>query len=538
MIGLPSETEDDVRGIAELADRVKRAADGRLKVTASVSTFSPKPHTPFQWAGELSVAETEARQALLRRELGRRGIEFKWHDARLSWLEGVFARGDRRLADVIETAQASGARFDGWSDRCRIPLWEAALAAHNLEADTYLRRRLLDETLPWDHLDAGLSKKFLQQDLARAVEGQLTPDCSVERCTYCGACDFKTLRNIDYHPEGAKGGEHRGAQVSRWAEVLVPTDDPEDPLPAWETRMWRGIRTRVAARRAAREPIAPRPTARATDPLLPSAIADDLSAAPAMGGEGNAEEWLGAVPSALSPTIAPVPVVQRVRLRYRKVGAARFISTRELGTVFFRAVRRAALPIAFSNGHHPMPRIAFGPALPVGVSSDDEFVDLELVERRDPTAVLALLAHELPQGLEPFAGTEIERAAASIDGSTTAHLYVADLSSLDAPPTPDAIADAVARFHASDVLAVRKYSKRGERMVDARGMVRTLAQTGPQELTFELTVGPEGTLKPSTLVATLLGIADELAPLVRIHKRATRLADVATPTLPATAPFA
>jgi radical SAM superfamily enzyme YgiQ (UPF0313 family) len=120
MIGLPSETEEDVRGIAELAQRVRRAANGRLKVTASVSTFSPKPHTPFQWAAQLDQADTQARQALLRSELGRRGIEFKWHDSRLSWLEGVFARGDRRLADVLETAQRLGARFDGWSDRCRI----------------------------------------------------------------------------------------------------------------------------------------------------------------------------------------------------------------------------------------------------------------------------------------------------------------------------------------------------------------------------------------------------------------------------------
>src|SRR5262249_52171442 len=141
MIGLPSETEDDVRGIAELAERVKRAAGGRLKVTASVSTFSPKPHTPFQWAAQLSVAQTEARQRLLRRELTRRGIEFKWHHAELSWLEGVFARGDRRLADVIETAQRHGARFDGWSDRCRIRLWQDALAEHGLDADFYLRRR-------------------------------------------------------------------------------------------------------------------------------------------------------------------------------------------------------------------------------------------------------------------------------------------------------------------------------------------------------------------------------------------------------------
>jgi radical SAM family uncharacterized protein len=316
MIGLPSETEEDVLGIAVLAERVKRAAGGRLRVTASVSTFSPKPHTPFQWAGELSIAETEARQTLLRRELARRGIEFRWHDARLSWLEGIFARGDRRLADVLETAQRRGARFDGWSDRCRIDVWRDVLAAHGVDAGFYLRRRPLAEILPWDHLDAGLSKKFLQQDLARAVEGRLTPDCSVERCTYCGACDFDTVRNVDYHPAGAKGSDHRAATVSRWAEMLVPADDASDPLPAWETRTWRAIRTRVAARRAAREPVAP-PPALADEAPLPVPLADATDAMGPQPGEGNAEEWLGAVRSALDPATVAAPAVQRLRLCHR-----------------------------------------------------------------------------------------------------------------------------------------------------------------------------------------------------------------------------
>src|SRR5690242_7458445 len=180
MIGLPSETEEDVLGIAELSARVAAAAGGRLAVTASVSTFSPKPHTPFQWAAQLDLEQTRVRQSLLRRELGRRRIEFRWHDARLSLLEGVLARGDRRLADVVETAFRRGARFDGWSEHCRLDVWQDAMAAHGLAPEFYLRRRPLGEVLPWDHLDAGVSRKFLLQDLARAVAGVLTPDCSIE----------------------------------------------------------------------------------------------------------------------------------------------------------------------------------------------------------------------------------------------------------------------------------------------------------------------------------------------------------------------
>src|SRR5438094_1036700 len=365
MIGLPSETEEDVRGIAELSARVAAAAGGRLRVTASVSTFSPKPHTPFQWAGQLSLEETRARQALLRHQLGRRKIEFRWHDARLSLLEGIFARGDRRLADVLETAQRRGARFDGWSEHCRLEVWNAAMAAHGLEPRFYLRRRPLAEKLPWDHLDAGVSRKFLLQDLARAVAGVLTPDCSIERCTYCGACDFEAVRNVDYHPEGAKGSDHRGHQISRWADLAVPTEEGNGAA-AWETKAWRDIRARGAAqRRAAARPRPPMPAATplpepvacgdrgppaatsagparargssggrdgervARGPRTGSAGGAPVPA-PAAPGEGNAEEWLGAVPSSLAPAPPAPPPPPRSRPRSRKLRPAPLTRPRQI----------------------------------------------------------------------------------------------------------------------------------------------------------------------------------------------------------------
>jgi radical SAM family uncharacterized protein/radical SAM-linked protein len=518
MIGLPSETEDDVRGIAELSGRVAEAAGGRLKVTASVSTFSPKPHTPFQWAGQLTPDETRARHGLLRRELARRRIEFRWHDPELSFLEGVFARGDRRLADVIETAQRLGARFDGWSDHCRMPLWHEALATHGLDPRWYLRRRPLEETLPWDHLDAGLSRRFLLQDLARAVEGVLTPDCSIERCTYCGACDFEAVRNVDYHPEGAKGGEHRGAGISRWAELAVPQDDAS-PLPAWETRMYREIRTRVARRKAAGTG-APRVRAVGEAPL-PAALAGSGQDAVG-GGDGNAEEWLGAVPSSLAPDASALAPAQRVRVRYRKTGPARFIGTRELANVLVRAARRAGLPLAFSHGHHPLPRLSFGPALPLGFASEDEYVDVELTEVVPAADVERRLAAELPEGLEPLGAVEVARTRPSIDAEITAFVYDVDLAALDTPPSPEAVGEAVARFAAATTFPIMKRGKSGLKRVDARRFVRALTRTGPQTLRVEIAMGPDGTLKPGAILAELLPIRPSELPALRVQKTATR----------------
>src|SRR5439155_378961 len=139
---------------------------------------------------------------------------------------------------------------------------------------------------------------------------------------------------------------------------------------------------------------------------LPDAVAASPTAPAAPGGEGNAEEWLGAVPCSLAPTAAGPPAVQRIRLRYRKVGPARFIGTRELSTTFLRAARRARLPVAFSQGHHPLPRLSFGPALPVGVSSDDEWVDVELTTPLEPATLAARLGAELP-GLAAAAVSEL-----------------------------------------------------------------------------------------------------------------------------------
>src|SRR5262245_6817237 len=301
MIGLPGETEADIVGIAELAAKVAAAGGRGCEVTASVSTFVPKPQTPFQWAAQIDVAETEARQTLLRGELARRRIRFKWHDARTSYLEGIFSRGDRRLGALLLAAYRLGCRFDGWTEYCRFDRWEAAMAESGIDARDYLRRRYLNEALPWDHLGCGVSKEFLQRELAFAVEGRLTPDCSIERCTYCGACDFTAVRNVTYHLTGAKGSEHRGAVIDHWAQDLVAG------APAagnWEPRGWHKMQAKLANRVASTSDVA------ATSLVAPTSRSGGARNAPAgedgrpfgpppdlevgATGLGNAEEWLNA----------------------------------------------------------------------------------------------------------------------------------------------------------------------------------------------------------------------------------------------------
>lgn len=197
MLGLPTETDEDVAGIGELTGRVLATAReavpahdrGAVRVAVSVSTFVPKAHTPFQWDGQLPPADVRRRQEVLRTSMPRKAIELSWHDPDVSLLEAVMARGDRRLADVIEHAWRSGAVFDAWTERFSLTRWRAAFAACGLDPELLATRRLeVGAPLPWSHIDSGVSEGFLAAERARALEGRTTPDCSFGDCEGCGVC--------------------------------------------------------------------------------------------------------------------------------------------------------------------------------------------------------------------------------------------------------------------------------------------------------------------------------------------------------------
>jgi radical SAM family uncharacterized protein len=195
MLGLPTETDEDVLGIADLAEKVRRCyfsvpkerrAPG-LRITVSASVFVPKNDTPFQWAPQLDYETVVHRQQLLRQTLSKvKGVDFKYHAPDLSYIEAVFARGDRRLGDVMERAWRMGCRFDGWSDQFRYDLWLKAFEAEGIDPDFYaLRPRTTDEVFPWDHLDCGVTKAYLLREWEKAQRAECTMDCR-KGCTGCG----------------------------------------------------------------------------------------------------------------------------------------------------------------------------------------------------------------------------------------------------------------------------------------------------------------------------------------------------------------
>ena len=203
MIGLPTETDEDLKALVDLVKalrKIKRPSKSRGQINVSLATFIPKPHTPFQWAAQLSLTESKDRIKRVHDQLKLSGIQFKWQSPKVSWLEGVWARGDRRLGRLLVAAYNKGCKFDGWSDHFRFDLWESAFDEQGVDPDFYTTRaRDVCEPLPWDHINTQPSKAFLSDEWENAHQGVYTADCRVDDCNQCGVCDFEQIEPLT-HP--------------------------------------------------------------------------------------------------------------------------------------------------------------------------------------------------------------------------------------------------------------------------------------------------------------------------------------------------
>ena len=203
MLGLPTETEEDMRAIPELADRIARRyyeipkdqRNGKCQITTSTSFFIPKPFTPFQWARMYTNEEYISRAAIVKHafneQLNRKSLKYHWHDAEVTVLEGVFARGDRKTSEVIKEAYRLGCLYDSWSDQFDNDKWMQAFENTGIDIAFYnLRERPLDEVFPWDFIDIGVTKEFLKQEWNHAMNAEVTPNCRM-KCSGCGVAKWK-----------------------------------------------------------------------------------------------------------------------------------------------------------------------------------------------------------------------------------------------------------------------------------------------------------------------------------------------------------
>ncbi|MFH0900105.1 MAG: TIGR03960 family B12-binding radical SAM protein [Pseudomonadota bacterium] len=367
MIGLPTERDEDLAAIvdvgAAVAKTARRLAGRGAVVTVSVSSFVPKPHTPFQWCPMDSLAELERKQALLLELAGkvRPPLELKYHERALSHLEGMLARGDRRFADVIEDAWRDGARFDAWEEQLDLGRWQRAIAQRGLDTASYVGGSSHLSRLPWDHIDAGVSKEFLANEYHRALAAKTSPPCGkpyhdvaapgvslatsrAEQqklvCYRCGLdCDLEKLQS---------------GRVER-AQLVSESANRSDPFP-------RHQHEDDGKRQGHRRTPSPQFTQ----------------------GEGRG-----------------------YRIRYRKLGRPAFISHLDTARLIGRALRRAGIDVVYSLGFHPRPQLSFGPALGLGIPSLGEVVDVRIDGSPEPTELLARLNAVSPPGILFAAAIEL-----------------------------------------------------------------------------------------------------------------------------------
>ena len=312
MIGQPTETDADLQGLVDLVNHVFDVA-GKYKgkrINVSISPFIPKPHTPFQWCEQDSMEETRRKIEFIRSRLKQSRIKLNWRDPETACIEGVLARGDRRLSDVLYHVWEQGGKLEGWSEYFLFTRYEQAFDACSVDPQLYLEGYGLEDLLPWDHIDKGVTKAFLKKEYQKAMSEQQTMDCRFSSCNSCG---------LMQHPECRRLQKNKEVQEERWIE---PSDQETVFIP--EEKVY-------------------------------------------------------------------------IRLHYRKGSEMRFVAHLDMLRLFERALRRARIPLVFTDGYNPHPRLSFGPPLSVGMTSDAEYLDVQIYETPE-IDVAAELEQQLPAG--------------------------------------------------------------------------------------------------------------------------------------------
>lgn len=476
IIGLPTEEDEDVLGIVSVgknALQVGKRVGGRPKVTVSVSTHVPKPHTPFQWCAQDSMPETQRKQQMLRHEARKvRGLELRVHDSETSILEGILARGDRRLADVIERAFERGARMDSWEEHVRLELWKEALEHFGIDPAQFLGTIPVTAKLPWDHFDIGLEEGFLAREYRKALASRPSPPCgkvagqfihatnlaeaqAEQRrlvCYDCGiACDLTKMRS------------DRQDFLQRLG-AIEPNQRVKLPLVA-------------AAQRA----VEPSP--------------EELQKPPA--------ERKRVRPELYRPVREGTPV--RFRLRYAKTGAVALLGHLDLIREVPRVIRRAGIKTAYTEGFHPKPDMSFGPALSLGVASLDEYLDVKLIGAPPAEELAERLAQHSSGGLRILGARQLEPQDKGVAAVITAARY---LLALPASVVAEAgglayLEAAIGEFLAKPELIVRRNIDGLGKKVDVRRFVQSLRVGAEPERELLVQAGLLGDLVPVEAVVSL-----------------------------------
>jgi radical SAM family uncharacterized protein len=393
MIGLPTETDEDVVGIAELGRKVRELGRNRfnksIKVTCSASYFVPKPHTPFGWCRQEDIESVKRKQRILR-ELGRRyRIEIKVHHAETSLLEGIISRGDRRLGPVIERAWRMGCRFDGWTDRFDFEKWMEAFAAEGVAISPYLQEFPIKEfgatgtlvQLPWDHIDTLVKREFLAREYIKGIKARISPPCELP------------VKIIDGRPT-AIAPSHEEFERVMGQPLLCYNCGLECDLSVSREHLDKAL--------ALHKGVTYKERVTALGAELVGTAASSVQLVQISGVAGDRPSHDRETSSArdgAAARSAPTAKLYRYRSTYSKMDQVRYISHLDMTRALPRAFRRAGVKLGYSQGFHPMPLIQYGPALGVGCEGENETLEFHSPDDLTENEFLTRLNPVLPAGL-------------------------------------------------------------------------------------------------------------------------------------------
>ena len=441
MIGLPTETEEDIYAITDLMKRVLAFSKkyGSVRFNMGVSPFSPKPHTPFQWERQEAPEKLDAKIQIILKELPDSRINISWRDPYVVTVETVIARGDRRVADAIELAFRAGARFDGWKDQFQWERWETAFQQANINWRDRIEAISTTLPLPWDHIDVGVLRSYLNRERMRAYQGAVSPDCKDHICLGCGL-QRKVFEEYVHCYKRFKRGEVAASGVLARAGV-----HQAQPAHSAVTTVEQPVRF---GRRAKRR----------------------------------------------TTTVAPIK--KRIRLRYSKTGPARFIPHLDIIRIFDRAARRAEIPIVYTQGFRPHPKISFGPPLALGVASIAEYLDMEVEIGREADLQTRFNQY-LPEGMKILQYkaiyTKVPALAAIINRST----YEVFLGNTNIPE------EWLTEWLQQSSVVVQREVKEEIREVDIRPFVSRLERSG-NKIVVEVDVKEGRTARITEIMESLL----------------------------------
>lgn len=448
MIGQPGETTEDLDGIIGLVKEVIKVTHRyrRTSIHVSVSPFSPKPHTPFQWVAQNSVEELREKIYYLKNKLPNiEKLKFNWREPEVSVLEGIIGRGDRRLGDVIFQAWKAGAKFDAWGDQFKNELWVQAFQDCGIEAAHYARQRGLDDQLPWDHISKGVSKDFLKKEYQWALDERTTLDCRQSYCNACGMMSHKVCEEILY--------QEPKATESKTAEIA---SQPTENSPSLEY-------------------------GRSLKRIKPAAE----------------------------------PAIRSFRARYEKQEPIRFTSHLDLIRIFERAFRRANIKLTYSQGFNPHPKVAYGPPLAVGFTSDAEYMDVHY-DRNSEQDIKSSLNRNLPDGLRILEIRSLFGKPQSLASIINRAEYdIVLLKAFD----QSYLNTRIGEFLAREQIVIERQRTKGLQQLDIRPFIESIAineQHG--SVHFSLNIIKGSTARIQEILGELLSLTEAEIALCRVHR--------------------